>query len=150
MCHLSNRLCLQETVTDIWHMGEQLGWSGVLTYGILRESYFYLCFYFSVQWHTVRCCRALAWVSSLIFLGSQQRELTSGGHFRALKFIIVVYLWSLDSWEKAHKSGHFQALQKCLIIKISIVYIDLKSKCRAWSEFAFILFLSRLTSDQEH
>lgn len=67
--------------------------------------------------HSARCCRAPMWVSSLAFLGSQQRELTSGGHFRVLKFVIVVYLWSLDSLEQAHKSGHFQALKKATSLK---------------------------------
>lgn len=99
--------------------------------------------------HTIRCCRAPTWVSSLVFLGSQRRESTSGSHFRALKFVIVVYLWSLDSWEKAHKSNYFRALKKCLIIKISIAYIDLISKFRAWSEFASILFLPRWANEQK-
>jgi len=42
--------------------------------------------------HTVICCRALTRVNSLVFLGSQQRELTPGGHFRVFKFISVCCL----------------------------------------------------------
>lgn len=99
---------------------------------------------------TVLCCRTLTRVSSLVFLGSQQRELASGGHFRVLNSSLsVVYLRSSDSLAKAHKLGHFQALEKCCIVTILIQYIDLISKCRSWSDFAFNLFLSRWASQQE-